>query len=93
MVFIQQSRQYGTNCRRRLLMVAHELFGVDAEPDRLSQQRVCVLLAGQLQHGPGSPGQHDAMDVDVIVDCQLQLIEGIDRRPGRYCSEARFGFV
>jgi hypothetical protein len=36
-----------------------------------------VVLAGQVQGIPGAPSQHDAIHVDLVLDFELQMIEGL----------------
>ena len=76
-IFIDESRQHFAHRGRWPSAARHVLFGIEAKADRLSQQRMGVLLAGQIEHGPGPPGEHDAMHIHFILNRELQLIEGV----------------
>ena len=89
-VAVEQLRQEGP--QRLLGFVATDAaLLVHAEPHRLAEQRVGVLLAGEVEQGPGAPGEHDAVDVDVILDDVLEVVVGLVERPARQRGEGPLG--
>ena len=89
-----RSSSFGQERPQRLLaavLVATEsALLVHAEPHRLAEQGVGVLLAGEVEQGPGSPGEHDAMDVDVVLDDVLEVVVGRRRAgPRAIAAKAR----
>ncbi len=64
---------------------------VHAEPHRLAEQGVGVLLAGEVEQGPGAPGEHDAVDVDIILDDVLEVVVRLVERPARQRGEGSLG--
>ena len=66
---------------------------VHAEPHRLAEQGVGVLLAGEVEQGPGAPGEDDAVDVDVVLDDVLEVVVRLVERPARQRGEGPLGPV
>ena len=52
-----------------------------------------VLLAGEVEQGPGAPGEHDTVDVDIILDDILEVIVRLVERPVRDRGEGTLGSV
>ncbi len=66
------------------LILADRLLFLDAVTYRLTEQRVSMLLAGEVEQDPGTPRQNHSVDVDVVLDKVLEIVVGlIDRSPGR----------
>ena len=90
-ILVQQSRQDLAHRGPRPAIVTQGMFGIHTVTNRLTQQRVRELFAGQLQHRPGSPSQYDAMHVHFILNGELQMIECLSRRSFRHCCEVGLG--
>ena len=50
-----------------------------------------VLLAREVEQGPGAPGEHDPMDVDIILDDELEVVVGLVEWPARQRGEGPLG--
>ena len=84
-VLLQQLRQHGSDA---LVFV---VLDADAEPNRLAEQGQGILLADQVESRPGTPGQHHAMDVDLVVNAVLQVVVGIVERALRQGGKGGLG--
>ena len=65
-------RTRGRSMLRRVIPVA---LALDAVADRLAQERVGVLGADQGEQVPGAIGQHDAVDLGVVLDGEQDVVE------------------
>src|SRR5216683_7381600 len=54
-------------------------LAIDAIPDRLAEDTVCLLLARHVEQNPSAPGENDAMDVHFILDGELKMVERFTR--------------
>jgi len=76
-VLVEQLGERRADARLRPLLLDPAPLGVGAEAHRLPQKRQRLLLARQIERGPGPPGEHDAVHVRVVLDAQLQLPVGL----------------
>ena len=50
-----------------------------------------MFLTGEVEQGPGAPGEHDTVDVDIILDDVLELVVRLVERPTRQGGEGSLG--
>ncbi len=80
LVLVQQLRQHDAGGRARPGVVAAPAHVVlDAVMHRLAQQHAGVFHADDAGQGPGAVRQHDAVDLQFLLNGGEKLVEGVDR--------------